>query len=160
MKRTDERGFTLIELIAACALVVVLLVVALFLLRPEDYTIVERDAKRRTAIASMVQAINEYRKDNGDVPPDIPSKVTAISSQSGHYDLCKYLVPKYMNDIPLDPMVGVKANPDGLSTGDKCNTEGLIYAAGYAIHKDKNGQVIISSPIADNGTIQIAVPKK
>ena len=159
MKRLDERGFTLIELIAACFVVVALLVLSLFLLRPDDYSIVRQTAQRRTHIASMVQAINEYQKDNGALP-NVPTKTTAISSSPGHYDLCKYLVPKYLKDIPLDPIVGVRANPQGLSSKDKCNTEGLVYAAGYAIYKKRDGQIILSAPIADNGPIEIAVPKK
>ena len=159
MRRLDERGFTLIELIAACAVVIVLLVISLFLLRPEDYSVVRQIAQRRTDIASMVQAINLYQKDNGPLP-DVPTKTTAISSASGYYDLCKYLVPKYLKDLPLDPLIGVRANPDGLSSHDKCNTEGLTYAAGYAIYKKKDGTIVLSAPIADDGPIEIAVPKK
>jgi hypothetical protein len=47
-----------------------------------------------------------------------------------------------------------------LPTHDKCNTTGLKYAAGYAIYKNAAGRVIVSSPIADNGAIEIAVPKQ
>lgn len=158
--RTNEQGFTLIELLAVGVVMILLLVVSLFLLRPQDYSLIEQNAKRRTAVASMVQAINRYAADTGHLPPNIPSKMTAISSESGHYDLCKYVVPKYLQDIPLDPQVGIKERDKNYATQEKCNTPGLNYAAGYAIYTNKAGQVIVSSPIADEGAIEIAVPKR
>ncbi len=155
----DERGFTLIELLAVAVLIMGLLVLSLFLLRPDDYTVKEQTAKRRTDLAGMVQAINRYVADKGELPPNIPNKITAISSVSGHYDLCKYLVPAYAEDIPLDPLVGVKTDANMAYTQARCDTSGITYAAGYGIIKNKNGRVILSSPLSDSGTLELAVPK-
>lgn len=157
--RGNERGFTLIELLAAGVIIVALLVTSLFLLRPDDYATMRQNAKRRTDVASIVQAINRYVADAGELP-DVPQKLTAISSVDGHYDLCKYLVPKYLKDIPLDPMVGLKTKDD-LPTHDKCN-DGVTYAAGYAILKNKDGRIFISAPVAEGDSgevIELAVPK-
>jgi prepilin-type N-terminal cleavage/methylation domain-containing protein len=159
----SERGFTLIELIAAAVLILVLLTVSLFLLRPEDYSVMQQNAQRRTEIASMVQAINRYADDhNGEFPPDIPEKLTAISSVEGHYDLCKYVVPKYLKDIPLDPVLGIKSTEDGKPTDERCD-KGITYAAGYAIMKNKDGRIFLSAPIAEADTgviVELPVPKR
>lgn len=158
--RGNERGFTLIELLAAGAIIVALLITSLFLLRPDDYSTMRQNAKRRTDVASIVQAINRYVAATGELPPGIPQKLTALSSVEGHYDLCKYLVPKYLKDIPMDPLVGLKTK-DGLPTHDKCN-DGVTYAAGYAILKDKDGRVYISAPVAEGDSgeiIEVPVPK-
>lgn len=160
MRKLNEQGFTLIELLATAGLMVVLLTISLFLLRPDDYTVVKQTAKRRTDLAAIVQAINKYAADNGQLPPNIPGKVTAISSVSGHYDLCRYLVPTYLKDIPLDPLVGVKSDTNQAFTNATCDTEGVTYAAGYGIRKDKVGRVIVSSPLSDSGTMEIVVPKR
>ncbi|HEU4913926.1 MAG TPA: type II secretion system protein [Candidatus Saccharimonadales bacterium] len=162
MSDTNERGFTLIELIVAAVLILAFLTAALFLLRPEDYSIMRQNAQRRTAVASMVQGINRYVDEHGELPPDIPDKLTAISSVEGHYDLCKYLVPKYLKDIPLDPVVGIKSTEDGKATAARCNT-GITYAAGYAIMKNKDGRVFLSAPVAETDAgvvVELPVPKR
>jgi type II secretory pathway pseudopilin PulG len=157
--RGNERGFTLIELLAAGVIIVALLVTSLFLLRPDDYSTMRQNAKRRTDVASLVQAINRYTADTGESLPNVPQKLTAVSSVDGHYDLCKYLVPKYLKDIPLDPLVGLKTK-DSLPTRDKCN-DGVTYASGYGILRDKDGRIFISAPVAEGDSgevIELPVP--
>jgi type II secretory pathway pseudopilin PulG len=161
MKRAGERGFTLIELVATIAFFLALLGLSLFLLRSDDYSLITRDSERRTEVASIVQAINRYTADKGELPPGIPTELKAISSGDGHYDLCKYLVPTYLKDIPLDPVLGVKGkNNNSEPTREACNTDNVGYASGYAIKQNANGTVEISAPVAEGGQhISITVPK-
>jgi prepilin-type N-terminal cleavage/methylation domain-containing protein len=159
MNSTSERGFTLIELVVATVVILLLLILSLFVLRPDDYTDIRQNAKRRTAVASIVQAINKYVADNGQLPPDIPSHLTAISNAQGHYDLCQYVAPKYIRDIPLDPLVGVKTkNNNRELTHDVCTKPGVTYASGYGISKDKNGRVSVTAPLGGADNITIRVP--
>lgn len=158
----DQRGFTLIELLAAVVFVVVLLVLSLFLLRPDDYTTAEQNAKRRTEIAMIAQAIRRYEAQTGQTLSAVPEKITAISSEKDQYDLCKYLVPKYLNDLPSDPLVGIKVDSDGNLATKSC-AEGTRYASGYAISRGKDGRITISSPAAASATgeiIEVTIPNK
>jgi type II secretory pathway pseudopilin PulG len=161
MKRTGERGFTLIELVAVIVFFISLLALSLFLLRTTDYSMVSRDSKRRTDIAHIAQALNHYAADTGELPSGITTKVKAISSGSGHYDLCKYLVPKYLDDIPLDPSLGVKAiNNNTEPTRENCSAAGVGYASGYTIKQNSNGTIVIAAPVAEGEkAINITLPK-
>jgi prepilin-type N-terminal cleavage/methylation domain-containing protein len=160
MKNTGERGFTLLELVVVIAFFVLMLGLSLFLLRPEDYTLLRNDSKRRTQVAQVVQALKAYQADHdGQLPPGITSSVKAISSGNGHYDLCKYLVPDYLYDMPFDPTIGVKLQDDAL-TKERCNAEGVTYATGLTIQKKKNGDIVVAAPVSkveSGSTVELTV---
>ena len=122
---------------------------------------VQRDSKRRTDIAHIAQALNHYATDKGELPGGISTKVKAISSGTGHYDLCKYLVPTYLKDMPLDPSLGVKAiNNNTEPTRENCSATGVGYASGYTIKQNSNGTIVIAAPVAEGEkAISITLPK-
>jgi prepilin-type N-terminal cleavage/methylation domain-containing protein len=148
-RRLGEQGFTLIELIAATVIIVGGTLFALFfLLSPADFTERNTASERRAEVAYIAQGIARYARDTGELPPNIPSKPTAIGSYEDHYNLCTVLVPKYAYDLPLDPGGGLKmATRD--SKGERCIDEGVKYGSGYAISKDKKGRVTIVAPLAE-----------
>jgi prepilin-type N-terminal cleavage/methylation domain-containing protein len=158
MGTDSERGFTLIELVAAAVIIMLLLGASLFLLRTDTYTVAEQDAQRRTDVAHIVQALNKYLADNGHFPEAVPNKILAISSGKGHYDLCKYLVPKYLSDIPMDPAYGVKLTQNDVQVTDVCSTPNLTYSSGYGIEREKSGVVDVLAPLTNNESISIPVP--
>lgn len=156
MRRLNERGFTLPELVVATIVIFIFLVISLILLRPADYSVQDQDAKRRVGIAALAQGINRYVAATGQLPADIPTKLTAIGSPDDHYNLCKYLVPTYLNDVPLDPTLGLKTTSKATNKADPpCSDDGITYASGYAIQKGRNNQIIISAPASKNVSITI-----
>ncbi|HSD56489.1 MAG TPA: hypothetical protein VLA92_05070 [Candidatus Saccharimonadales bacterium] len=161
MKKTGERGFTLIELVVTIIFFLSLLILSLFLLRADDYSLITRDSKRRTDVAHLVQVLSRYKADTGELPPGITDKLKAISSGDDHFDICKLIPAKYLKDIPLDPSLGVKAKNNSTEpTRDNCRTDGVTYASGYGIQKNKDGSVEVSAPVAEGGLpIAIELPR-
>lgn len=121
----------------------------LFLLTPDNFDSQNNESERRTEIAQIAQAINKYAAKNGDLPPNMPTKLTAIGSYDQQYDLCKYLVPEYLKDMPLDPEAGVKTASSADYDGVRCIDKNIKYATSYAIVKGKNNSVVITAPLAE-----------
>lgn len=152
----EERGFTLPELIVATVALLLLLIGATLLLRPADYTAQSNDADRRLHIAMLAQGINRYVAEHGQLPADIPTRVTAIGSVEDHYNLCGYLVaPGYLKDIPLDPGIGVKTKEGGNQGDVRCTAEGVEHGTGYSIKKERDGKVTLEAPFAETQSIKI-----
>lgn len=148
--RRESGGFTIPELIVALVGLFILLAVVGFILRPQDHTTTRYDAERRLNLAVLLQAINKYQADhNGALPDGIPDEYAFIGTQDGQVDLCKALVPKYLEDLPLDTYTGAKAyspvNENDLVTDEQnqqpCNVPNMVYMTGYAIAKDKDGRI-------------------
>ena len=147
--RLCEQGFTLVELLAATGIIVAATLFSLlFLLSPADFSEKNKASERRAEIAYIAQGIARYATDTGQLPPDMPSQLTAIGSYEDHYNLCTFLVPKYLKELPLDPTGGLKLASSG-SHGERCDDEGITYGTSYAIVKDKTGRVTISAPVAE-----------
>ncbi|HET8671464.1 MAG TPA: hypothetical protein VFM05_12795 [Candidatus Saccharimonadales bacterium] len=143
-KYVGESGFTLLEL---CVVTLVILIGSLFsllfLLTPKNYDAQKADGERRAEIAYIAAGLKRYLADQGTLPPDLPTSATAIGSYEDHYDLCKYLVPSYMKDIPDDPGGGIRLSEGG------CDSQGARYATGYAILLGKDGRVTVSAPFSE-----------
>lgn len=156
MRRTNQAGFTLPELLATVAVVVVLSVAAIFLLRESPQTITRNDAQRQTDTALLVQAVSNYRdKNNGALPAGITTSYKKIGSQDGELDLCKILVPDYLTDVPYDPTTGALSSVD-----DRCDATDQEYTTGYEIKKNDNGsQITVQAPSAQ-GDKMIVITKK
>lgn len=155
----NQRGFTLPELIVALVLFVALLIGATFLLRTNDYTVRLQNAERRLEVASIAQAILRYRSETGEWPAGIPEEATAIGSPEDHYDLCTVLVPKYLKDIPLDPVLGTKLKSQKFQTNAPCNAEGIDYGSAYAVAL-KDNTLVVSAPIAEDTDILVSVAER
>lgn len=140
MVRLRDGGFTLPELLVAVGFLVVAGLVVAWLLNPTDFTNDYLTASRRTDVAGIVQALNKYAANTGTLPPGVPTAQTEIGSLNGEYNLCKYLVPSYLPDLPIDAVVGVA--PRG---GKQCDASGASYDTGYTISRDQAGQLTIRS---------------
>lgn len=158
MDKRSERGFTLIELVIAAFVIMLLLAVTVILLRPLDFSNVQANARRQTDLAKMGQAIRKYEAANGELP-GLSTKVLAISSGSGHYNLCTYLVPKYLKDLPMDPVLSIKTDADNNVTNAACNKSGVTYASGYGIARDKKGRLVLTSPLANGQPLKLVLPR-
>jgi general secretion pathway protein G len=84
------RGFTLIELLVVLAIVALLVaIVAPRYIRHQDRA---RETVLRTNLAAMRHALDQYRADRGEDPPDLEDLVTR----------------HYLRELPLDPITGKK----------------------------------------------------
>jgi prepilin-type N-terminal cleavage/methylation domain-containing protein len=142
MKR--QRGFTLPELLIVGVVGLIIVGVLLFLIRPNDFAAEKRNAERLTHLASLMQAINEYHKDKGDIPPNITEEQTLVASpEAGGLGLCGDLVPKYIKDLPRDPSLSVVTIED-----KNCAAPEQLYSIGYSVHVE-GGRVILTAPGAE-----------
>ena len=127
----SELGMTLLELIIACAILMVLSSAALPIAK---YTIIrQREAELRRDLREMKDAIDRY-KDAADrnqirveigsegYPPDLETLVKAVQLAGGSDRKIRFL-----RKIPVDPMTGraewglraVQDDPDSTSWGGK-----------------------------------------
>jgi prepilin-type N-terminal cleavage/methylation domain-containing protein len=159
MSRGTERGFTLLELLVVTAVLIVLLATSIFFLRPTSYASSDNDASRRLGLALLAQSLREHKSRFGSWPEDIPAKEIALARPNG-YDICKYLVPLFMKDIPLDPEIGIAYRGDETMpeiTGDGCDKEGLKYVTGYNIRQSGDGTIILSATGSNLKKIEISI---
>ncbi|HEX8762604.1 MAG TPA: type II secretion system protein [Candidatus Saccharimonadales bacterium] len=153
----SERGFTLPELVAAIALMIILVAISVLWLRPVDLTAQNRSAQRQLHIATIAQALVKYRAANQHFPEGIPKEFTEIGSVAEKgYDLCTALVPIYLKRMPLEPQIGVtyKNGSAQSPSGDPCDKqEGLTYLSGYYIKQNPDGGVELESSEAGEGLV-------
>jgi type II secretory pathway pseudopilin PulG len=164
-----QAGFTVPELIFALIALFVMLTVAGFLLRSQNYQQARYEAEMRLNIATIMQAINRYQADhNGALPEGISEQYAFIGTQDKQVDLCKVLVPQYLKDMPLDSLTGAKAYkpadeneavPEERNQ-QACNMPNMVYMSGYTIVKDKEGSVHLAVLDADLETPVLTLSQK
>lgn len=98
-----------------------------------------RNAKRRSDINTLSTAIAAHNIANNNaltkIVPMLPTKI----SKDG-FDLCGYIVPTEMMQIPADPQKKEQIT--------SCKEP---YDSGYEINKDNSGKITITAPLAENG---------
>ncbi len=63
-----------------------------------------RDTQRQSDVIAIGSAIYQYASENdGELPPGFPSKETCVGSSAPCYNLAQWLVPKYLESLPVDP---------------------------------------------------------
>lgn len=102
-----HRGFTLIELIIASALVVLAAGIALVWLDPSRQFASARNTRRTSDANAIINAIGQNIADNRGVfacvSGTIPAVATNMASSSGNYNIAPCLVPAYLPSLPYDP---------------------------------------------------------
>lgn len=152
--RTDQRGFTLPELVVIGVVALLLAVIMTKVLRPINYGADIFNADRRNDIAYLAQTLREYKAKHGTYPGSIPETPTPLGSLNNHVNLCAILVPEFMPDIPLDPQTGYKFIGEERTT-EPCTHENIAYITGYLISKDPKGVITLSAPSAIQEKIEI-----
>ncbi|HJQ08789.1 MAG TPA: prepilin-type N-terminal cleavage/methylation domain-containing protein [Candidatus Saccharimonadales bacterium] len=139
----SQRGFTLVELIVVGTLGGVLLIAAALLLHPKDYSPERRDAERRLGVAVLMQAVSNYVADKGALPEHMPAKEQIIGSEEDMYDLCKVLVPHYLDHVPIDPIAGAEVSDENCAEAD------AVYDSGYTIQRHGDREITIAGSVAE-----------
>ncbi|HKH99213.1 MAG TPA: type II secretion system protein [Candidatus Sulfotelmatobacter sp.] len=109
-RTTRERGFTLLELIVAAAILTILTLMAVPLARVTIQR--EREKQLRQALWEMRDAIDRYKDaadrnmfrtkvDSQNYPPDLDELVKGVEAQGG-----KKI--RFLRSIPIDPMTKSK----------------------------------------------------
>ena len=128
--KQDQKGFTLIELLIVIVILAILAAIIFVAVDPATRFGDARDARRRSEVVSILNAVLKYQVDNdGDLPTGIDA-VTASSQVLGTsgsgcdstctdattvaacVDLTTPLVDTYLAAIPIDPDTGTAANTD------------------------------------------------
>lgn len=147
-----QHGFTLPELLVASVVLIALLVGVYVLLVPQTYDAQARDAQRRLDLAMIVQAITAYEAENNELPASITEEMLVITSEENESDLCLDLVPAYLDDMPLDPLAGIKE-----PAGTNCANNETAYLAAYTVRR-ADGEIILAAPLSEGGK-QITVSR-
>jgi prepilin-type N-terminal cleavage/methylation domain-containing protein len=139
---TRHRGFTLLELMLVIGILAVLASIVIVAINPTKQLASTRDARRRSDITTILNAVYQYAIDHaGVVPPGIPSnaaargicKVTAASCVGGVN--LNVLTGAYLINLPVDP----KAASNGTGTE-------------YYIRQDNGGRITVSAPLQENSS--------
>jgi type II secretory pathway pseudopilin PulG len=155
MKRLGARGFTMPELVMAVILILVTLFTAMILLRPKQYDVETRNAQRRLDLVQLARAFDAYRQAEGHYPDNLPTSTTAIGSGDDMYNVCSLLVPKYIKDLPIDPVTGHKEDIiKNEETAMPCSELGVDYISGYSVQKNKDGSLTLALEIPEDTMIR------
>lgn len=123
-----SRGFTIIELLAAVAIIGIVLTLILFSV--SESTTQARDADRKADLRTVQAALELYRQDNGRYPEGCNATTdegvwsgqidTDYECANGTREYIVGLAPEYIPTLPNDPMLNgtdsgyvYTTNPDG-----------------------------------------------
>jgi len=156
MQKTQQKGFTLLEVLLVIALIAVLAGIVIVAINPAKQLAEGRNTQRRSDVTTILDATYQYAIDHAGGIPAIDA-VTGTSQVIGTattgcdticagqtttaacLDLTSYLLPTYIVAIPFDP-----------STGSAAKTY-------YYINKDANNRVTVGACSAENSaTISVS----
>ena len=138
----SQKGFTLIEILLVVAAIAILAGIVIVAINPGKQLGDTRNAERKSAVNTILNAVTQYAVDNNGVLPAGVSTTTteicatgvATSSCTGLADLSVLtLNGRYLVSIPNEPQ---KTNANG---------------AGYQIVRDANGRITVSAQFPEQG---------
>ena len=138
-----EKGFTLIELLVVIGILAVLLAITLIAINPARQFGNANNTARRSHVTQILNAIGQYVAENkGQLPSEITSTPTTLSSATALSTLCAKLVPTYIPALPTNPT---------LNTTDIADCSAASWATGYSISKDATtNRVTVTADTTDN----------
>ncbi|HJQ08398.1 MAG TPA: type II secretion system protein [Candidatus Saccharimonadales bacterium] len=149
--RTNQKGFTLVELLVVIGILAVLLAIVLIAVNPARHFAEANNSKRRSDVSAILNAVHQYMVANNGTPPaGITTTDKTITGTVGatNIDLCTALgtYQNYIADLPLDPQTGT----DGTPSTPAC--DGNDYDTQYTIRNSATGnRITVSAPDAQLG---------
>jgi prepilin-type N-terminal cleavage/methylation domain-containing protein len=116
MKMITRRGYTLLEVLLAIAILAILFSITLIAINPFRQFAQARNSTRQADLQSIDESLTRYLADNGVFPTEITTVLTETQicaggasasscTSNGYVDLESILVPNYLDSIPQDPNV-------------------------------------------------------
>lgn len=157
-------GFTLIELIVVIGIISILSAMVITVLNPFDQFEKARDARRKSDLAQIQKALEQYYQDTGKYPSSTSTTYKIIGLNAGTIDWGTSNTSNwpYMNVLPQDPdnsrtyvyystgqsywlyasLERGSKDPQACNSGNACTTLGT---SGFPTQHacDKNGTAII-----------------
>ncbi len=142
----SQSGFTLIEILVVVSILAIVLAITIVAINPSVQFASARNTQRSSDITAVLDAIYQYEAANsGNLPtPLVALTTTPTALSKAGIDLCSFLAPAYVADIPLDPSSGTK-------TGGTSTCTATTYVTGYTIAKSATGnRFTVAAPSAEN----------
>lgn len=139
MIKSQQKGFTLLEILLAVAALVILASIVILAINPGKQLADTRNAQRSADVNTIINAVYQYAIDNnGDLPPNIDNTAKVIcpngvASTTANCDIdLDVLVPTYLVGMPVDGRA-------------------LTDSTGYTIATSTGNRVIVNAPLAEQG---------
>lgn len=139
MPKLNRKGFTLVEVLLVIVIIAILAGIVIVAINPARQISQANNTQRSSDIQAVLNAVHEYTIDNrGQIPAEITTTSTVVGSGASQINICSYLVPTYVAEMPFDPTAAGAHYKD-------CSD----YDTGYTIAKDANGRITIVAPNAE-----------
>ena len=146
MTKSNQKGFTLLELLIVMALIAILVGIVLAALNPARQFANARNSTRYAHLNAIMNGISaEMTEHNGTftcASGAIPSSATDMRSAAGGYDIAQCLVTDFLSQMPYDP-----------SASGAHYTSNADYDTGYNISMDASGRITVAAPGAENSVV-------
>lgn len=116
--KSKNRGFTLVELMVAIAIVAILAIVGMVVF--SELQKKGRDSRRRQDIDALTRAVEQFVLDKGEYPT-IPHTLCSLDEEWDTI-LAPQLVPEYLQSMPKDPKNSARR---GVELGQYCFTTNM-----------------------------------
>lgn len=143
-----SKGFTLLELLLAMAVLTILTGVVIVAINPAKHFTKAREAERQTEVYAIVTALHQYALDNESSFPDSLTTTerdicrTGSESCVGMHELSALTNgERYLVSIPIDPLC------------EKENSECEDNETGYLLVMTETGRVTVTAKYAELGEI-------
>ncbi len=146
MTNDNKRGFTLVEIIIASALMVILAGVGIVAINPHRQIASARNNQRVFHLQAIMNSIRQNIADQSGQSFScgagaIPTSTKKMAVGAGNYNIAPCLVPIYILTLPFDP-----------ATSTARYTSNTDYDTGYRIiQATSTPQITLSAPAAELG---------
>lgn len=151
-----NKAFTLIELLVTIGLVMILMTITIVSLNIDKQFKTAREAKRSADTRVLLDSITQFLIDeqkNTSIPNDNISRYLShgtytpkwsqdvIGVPTPNINMCNVLVPKYIAQMPIDPLFDAK----GVGGTADCDN----YHTGYMVTQTDKGRITVSAPFSE-----------